>query len=800
MKKFYSFLVVMLFSVVAFAYDAEIDGIYYDFDYESKTAKVTYKSDGMYYIGYKGTEEIIIPEKVTYNSIEYSVTSIGECAFYECKSLTSITIPNSVTSIGERAFIRCSSLPSIIIPNSVTSIGDDAFYSCSSLTSITIPSSVTLIGMSAFEETPWLENQPDGCVYINNSLYVYKGEMPENTHIDVKNGTTQICGLAFYGRSSLASITIPNSVTSIEEMTFAECSSLTSIIIPNSVTSIESYAFAFSSSLSSITMPSSITAISGDAFEGTAWFNNQPDGCVYINNNILYAYKGEMPENTHIDVNEGTTMICEVAFHGCSSLTSISIPNSVTSIGEGAFAYCTSLTSITIPNSVTSIESDAFYSCSSLSSITIPNSITSIGEYAFQSCTSLASITIPNSVTSIGSDAFRSCSSLTSITIPNSVTSIGGSAFNGCTSLTSITIPNSVTSIQNWTFSSCSSLSSITIPNSITSIGECAFNGCTSLTSLTIPNSVTYIGDRAFEDCTSLTSITMSNSVNSIKNSTFSYYKSHPSITIPNSVTIVGGAVFYNCSSLKSVVLSENITSLPNFYDQETKKYYGFFDNCIALASITIPNSVTSIEEKAFSGCSSLASITCLSSTPPKASALEADTENCTLKVPNEAYNDYVQHAYWGQFSNIETLDTNLYKKLEILVNDTLFGCVNVSSGYYCVNNNITIYAIPNEGYEFTQWSDGNTENPRTICITSDTTITAEFRVATTPTPVENTSDNQINIYTTNGTLHIEGVTTNYHIFDAAGRLIYSGNATTLQLPRGIYLVTIKGEVQKIVL
>ena len=573
MKKTLLLLVALITATIAFAYDAQINGICYNLNNENKTAEVASTRE------HKRLEDITIPEKVTYNATEYSVTSIGGSAFSSYSSLSSISIPNSVTSIGEHAF-----------------------YNCRSLTSITIPNSVTSIGGSAFGKTPWLENQPDGCIYINNSLYVYKGEMPENTHIDVKNGTTQICGSAFHGRSSLASITIPNSVTSIGGSAFSEC----------------------------------------------------------------------------------------------SSLTSITIPNSVISIGGYAFSKCSSLTSITIPNSVTSIGGNAFSECSSLTSITIGNSVTSIGDAAFAYCTSLASITIPNSVISIGNQTFQGCSSLTSITIPNSVTSINYGIFSNCIRLTSITIGNGVTSIERLAFYKCSSLTSITIPNSVTSIGGHAFSSCSSLTSISIPNSVTSIG---------------------------------------------GGA---------------------------------------------------------FSSCSSLTSITCLGSTPPKASALEADTENCTLKVPYEAYNDYLQHAYWGQFSNIEALDTNLYKKLEILVNDTLFGYVNVSSGYYCVNNNITIHAIPNEGYEFNQWSDGNTENPRTICITSDTTITAEFRVATTP--VKNTSDNQTNIYTTNNTLHIEGATDDYHILDTAGRLIYSGNATSLTLPRGIYLITINGEVEKIVL
>ena len=166
----------------------------------------------------------------------------------------------------------------------------------------------------------------------------------------------------------------------------------------------------------------------------------------------------------------------------------------VTSIGRLAFRGCTSLTSITIPDSVTSIGDHAFSGCSSLTSITIPDSVTSIGNHAFQFCHSLTSITIPNSVTSIGDFAFGSCKSLTSVTIPDSVTSIGsgygiGNAFDGCTSLTSITIGNGVTSIDHSTFAGCTSLASITIPEGVTSIGTNAFNGCKNLTA------VTFLGD-----------------------------------------------------------------------------------------------------------------------------------------------------------------------------------------------------------------------------------------------------------------------------------------------------------------
>ena len=463
------------------------------------------------------------------------------------------------------------------------------------------------------------------------------------------------------------------SVTSIGDYAFSYCTSLTSIQIPNSVTSIGYDAFWGCTSLTSIVIPNSVTSIGLTAFNGCSGLTS----IVIDSGNTIYDSRNdcnaiiETASNTLIAGCQNTiipnsvTSISDYSFYGCSSLTSIKIPNSVTSIGYEAFYGCESLTSIQIPNSVTSIEYPAFSGCESLTSIIvdarntkydsrndcnaiidtpsntlivgcqntiIPNSVTSIGYKAFYGCTNLTSVKIPNGVTSIGYYAFYKCTNLTSIEIPNSVKSIGNEAFYGCDSLTSIKIPNSVTSIGEYTFYSCNSLTSIEIPNSVTSIGKLAFFKCTSLTSIEIPNSVKSIGYGAFEGCSSLTSIAIGNSVTSIGAIAFRDCSSLTSIEIPNSVTSIGNGAFSGCSSLTSIVVdagnsiydSRNDcnaiietasntlivgcqnTIIPN---SVTGIENGAFSYCKSLTSIQIPNSVTSIGNGAFTYCKSLTSI-----------------------------------------------------------------------------------------------------------------------------------------------------------------------------------------------
>ncbi|MBQ9821750.1 MAG: leucine-rich repeat protein [Muribaculaceae bacterium] len=323
-------LLALLLPATATAYDFEVDGIYYNIN--GNEATVT-KGDADY-VG-----DVTIPSTVTYRNKTYPVTAIGDGAFYFCTGMTGVTIPNSVYAIGFEAFYGCSRLTDVIIPNSVTTIGEVAFWGCTSLTSITIPNSVTIIGNGAFYNTAWYNNQSDGLIYAGLVAYNYKGTMPTNTNITLRDGTVSIASNAFEYCTGLTSISIPNSVTTIGDYAFSSCTGLASVTIPNSVTTIGRNAFAGCRSLTNVDIPNSVTSI----YAGT--------------------------------------------FSDCSGLTNVNIPNSITTIGGGAFANCSGLTSVTIPNSVTTIGGEAFKYCNSLKHvfcyITDPSAIT-MGDDVFR--------------------------------------------------------------------------------------------------------------------------------------------------------------------------------------------------------------------------------------------------------------------------------------------------------------------------------------------------------------------------------------------------------------------------------
>ena len=398
----------------------------------------------------------------------YTVTSIGDYAFYCCSGLKSVTIPDSVTSIGDGAFYCCSGLTSVTIPDSVTIIGNWAFSYCSRLTSVTIPDSVTSIG-----------------------------------------------DFAFYGCSGLASVTIPNSVTNIGSEAFSMCSGLMEILVGvgnGKYSSDNGFLLSKDGKIliqgvnGHVVIPYSVTNIGAFAFHGCSGL-------------------------TSVTIPDSVTSIGRNAFSSCSGLTSVTIPDSVTRIGEFVFYNCSGLMSVTIPDSVTSIGDHAFNCCSGLTSVTIPDSVTSIGDHAFSGCVGLADadgfvivcnilfdyvgaggdVSIPDTVYDIGRGAFYGCGTITSLTIPDSVVNIGDGMFDGDynqpRALRSVIIGHSVTNIGNYAFNNCHELYDITMSDSVTRIGNLAFSGCSSVLSVLIPPNVERIGDYAFAWCSNLQSV-----------------------------------------------------------------------------------------------------------------------------------------------------------------------------------------------------------------------------------------------------------------------------------------------------
>ena len=582
-------IAMLFFSLVSSAYDFYVDGIYYNILSEmDKTVEVT---SGRSYINaspstsayYRG--DVVIPSKVTYESVTYTVTGIGGQAFDDASQVTSIDIPNTVTTIGDYAFLHCAALPAICLPNSVVDIGDGAFYCCRSLSAITIPSSVRAIGTNIFMGCDALN-----IIVVDENNEVFDSRENCNAIIEtssnklvlgcpttvIPSSVTCIGDYAFYVSDGLVSIDIPEGVTSIGHGSFSGCGNMSSITLPNTLDIIGDYAFQGCLSLSQLLIPDEVTSIGENAF----------DGCSGLSSLII---------------GDGVKTIGERAFQDCIKLTTVEVPLGVTSIGECAFNGCDILTSLVVSDENSVYDSrencNAIIETSSNTLLhgccksVVPDGVVAIANSAFYDCTGLESIVLPEGVTSIGADAFRSCSSLVSVTLPQTLTTIGETAFDECIKLASISIPENVRNIDTYAFWNCSGLISIDvsednevfdsrnncnalietssntlvcgcfrtiIPDDVKRIDNYAFSRCYGLVSIAIPSGVESIGSCAFWASRNLSSVT-------------SFGKEAPTIDASAFAAISSEAVLYIPSGSEA--------------DYEAKGWYEYFSRVATIGS-----------------------------------------------------------------------------------------------------------------------------------------------------------------------------------------------------------------------
>ena len=575
------------------------------------------------------------------------------------------------------------------------------------------------------------------------------------------------------------------------------------------------------------------------------YYTNEDDDEV----GVMYSKSGEysgdvvIPSTVTYNGKQYTvTSIGSKAFSGCTRLKKVTIPNSVTNIGDNAFSECRGLKAVTIGNSVTAIGGWAFSYCTGLTTVVwnarssqIPLSefgnpmppfsncdrltdfvfgeeVEHIPAYLCYNLTSLKNLVIGNSVTTIGNSAFSDCTGLTTVTWNarnvQDFQSTGGRPFSNCKNLTefvfgeevehipdylcyklttlkNLVIGNSVTSIGEWAFHRCTSLTEVTIPNSVTTIGGLAFYSCTGLQKVTIGNSVKSIGDKAFYFCTDLKTVTIGNSVKSIGDKAFYFCNGLTEVSIPNSVTSIGSGTFEDCTGLKTVTIGNSVKSIGS----------NAFSSCTSLTAITIPNSVTSIGDETFYNCRSLEHVTSKAMMPPQIWVTTFDDYAMTLYVPAGCKSKYAEAEYWNNFTDIRETGVVLYTVTANATDETM-GYVT-GGGEYPQGSTATLVAIPFGQNYFVRWNDGNTDNPRTITVTGDMTFTAEFAPA--GSAVETLENGERGIYATGRTWHVENGGESYRVYTAAGRLVYTGNdsSVTLSAP-GMYIVRTSDRSQKV--
>ncbi len=612
----FAFLLTLSTAVKAIAEIPQIyvDSIYYTIDTLKLEATVTHEvsssSNPAYYSPLPN--HIIIPDTISYQGKEYTVTAIDSYAFFNCTSIQSVTIPATVNYIYSRALGGCTALKKLIFEDSDSKI---------SIT--TEKTSATGIDQKPFNLSNLEEVYIGRNIAYNKLPYSNVGEFPDNV--------ASYDYSMFYGATKLANVTIGPKCTKILDYLFYNLPNLTLISMPN-VKDIGSYAFQGCSKLASVKFNEGLDSIGINAFAN----------CAAI---------------TRLSLPESLQKIGNNAFASCSSITEVSIGNSLKEIGRAGFQNCTSLTAIILPNKFSTMGEYAFDGCSRLTVAQLSDSITTIPAYAFRNCTSLADIIFPASVTSVGNYAFYNDYGIALCRLNEGLKTIGASVFYGCSGLSRMEIPGTVTYMGESSFTRCSSLTYLIFKYGEEELrintGDYShyyFQSC-PIRFLTLNRNITYnssttgaypSGNEAntnasgpFTQMSSIINVTLGDNVTFLYHNLFNGCTGIKKLTLPPNLKKIYLCALANCSGLQELVFPKSLELLDNYAcygdsalvsvtfeeaeNEELEMPIGrqTFMNCISLKSITIPGKATEIGRKCFKNARSLKELTFRDSKKP---------------------------------------------------------------------------------------------------------------------------------------------------------------------------------------
>lgn len=622
---------------------------------------VKFTGDALTSIGRESFYNIAITEL----DLSGADASIGTYAFYSCNSLETVKL-SGVKTIGQNAFYNCRKLTSVELSENLTTIESGAFQSCVALKNIEIPDSVTTIGDNSFKDCTELETVTigKGCTSVTASAFtadfnLVKFDVSEDnenyTSVDGvlynKEKTAVVC----YPKSLSGEYVIPDTVTSIEKAAFENCNKLTKITIGSGVETVNPYAFNQCNLLATVVFKDSDTA---------------------------------------------NKKICERAFYYCGSLTEVDFGNAVISIGDYAFTVCSKIKSLEFPDSLTSIGHFAFspytngtrgtYKESNLESVKFGTGLKTIGNYAFYDDRKISQLEFTgDKLTSIGSYAFYDNLALEELNLSGDNVSIGDSAFNNCNKLKTVNLKSGIKSIGSYAFRDCTVLVDIKLCSEVETIGAYAFYNCGNLQSIAIPDNVTKIDNNTFENCSSLKSVSIGKSCTTISATAFNNATKLEKITVltdNEKYSSVDGAllnkektsiILYPKSKSGEFVIPDTVTSIAD----------RAFSSCPNLTKITIGANVESVGAYAFSSCSALTNVVFKDSTINKKVIGDYAFYNCRA-LSNVDFGNAVTSIGSYAFVMTESLTSIEFPDSLESIGSCAFSCYrNGTTGTYVASN-----------------------------------------------------------------------------------------------------------------